>query len=56
MQRLRQIHAKRDGFKDIPACVRCYYPRKTAPDEVAKINGREIHIENYVNRKQDVGQ
>lgn len=56
MQRLRDIHARKDGFKEILACARCYYPRKTAPDEMARINGREIHIENYVNRKQDVGQ
>ena len=56
MQRLREIHAKRNGFKEIGACARCYYPRKTVLDETANINGREIRIENYVNRKQSVGQ
>ncbi len=56
MQRLRVIHARKDGFKEILACARCYYPRKSAPDEMARINCREIYIENYVNRKQDVGQ
>ena len=56
LQRIRDLHAKKDGFKQIFACVRCYYPRKTAADEVATINGREIHIENYVNRKQNVGE
>lgn len=56
MQRIRDIHTKKNGFKQIPACARCYYPRKTAADEVATINGKEIRIENYVNRKQDVGE
>jgi radical SAM protein with 4Fe4S-binding SPASM domain len=55
MQRIRDIHSKHNGFKEIEACARCYYPRKTAADEVAVINEREIHIENYINRKQDVG-
>jgi radical SAM protein with 4Fe4S-binding SPASM domain len=56
MQRVREIHAKKDGFKQIPACAHCYYPRKTVADELATINGRDVRIENYVNRKQTIGE
>jgi radical SAM protein with 4Fe4S-binding SPASM domain len=56
LQELRALHAEHDGFRKIPACARCYYPRKTETGEVARIGGREVHIENYVNRKQLVGE
>lgn len=56
MSALRALHREPDGFKKIPSCARCYYPRKTAPDEEAVINGRLIHIENYINRKQTIGE
>lgn len=56
MQRVREIHGQKDGFKKIPACARCYYPRKAVADESASINGRDVHIENYVNRKQNIGE
>ncbi len=56
LQRIRDTHARRDGFLDIPSCARCYYPRKMVVTESAVINGRSISIENYVNRKQVVGE
>ncbi|MBI4936651.1 MAG: SPASM domain-containing protein [Nitrosomonadales bacterium] len=56
LNRVREIHARRDGFKDIPVCRACYYPRKAVPDETAMVNGRTIVIENYVNRAQEVGK
>lgn len=56
LNRVREIHARRDGFKDIPVCRACYYPRKAVPDETAMVNGRTIVIENYVNRAQVVGK
>ena len=56
MQHLRDIHSRKDGFKEINACARCYYPRKMIPDEIVMINGRKIYIENYVNRNQNIGQ
>ncbi|MBI1388542.1 MAG: radical SAM protein [bacterium] len=56
MNELRAIHSVDGGFKNIISCRRCYYPRKAAPDEITVINGRTIHIENYVNRSQVIGQ
>ena len=52
---IRAIHKKSDGFKDIPVCNICYYPRKTIVDETTLVGGRRIFIENYVNRKQALG-
>ncbi len=52
----RQVHAKKDGFMEVPVCRRCYLPRRTEDCETAVVNGREFIIKNYVNRKQQVGQ
>ena len=46
----------KDGFLDIKPCKNCYYPRKTMDDEIAIINGREVRIENYINRNQEIGK
>jgi len=56
MMRVRELHAKRDGFKEIEACRDCYYPRKVESNEWASVNGRRVVIENYVNRNQEIGQ
>jgi radical SAM protein with 4Fe4S-binding SPASM domain len=53
---IRKIHNQRDGFKTMHVCRACYYPRKAVPDERAMVGKREIWIENYVNRKQEVGE
>lgn len=55
LNRVRQLHARQNGFKDLAVCRICYYPRKAIPDETAEIDGRTIVIENYVNRAQKVG-
>ena len=51
----RAIHASCDGYKKLPHCKECYYPRKAEVNETATINGRVIGISNYINRSQDVG-
>ena len=55
LNRIRRMHAQPDGFKQVPVCRRCFYPRKTEVSERAVVDGRLVLIENYVNRKQDVG-
>lgn len=54
--KVRDVHAEPDGFKSLKPCKNCFYPRKTADDEEAVINGRKIRIENYINRAQVVGE
>ena len=56
LNRIREIHNKRNGFKEIPVCTKCFFPRKTEISEIAQVNGREILVENYVNRIQEVGK
>ncbi len=56
LNEIRRIHRQKDGFKTIPSCARCYYPRKTVANESAKVNRRVIYIQNYINRKQVVGE
>jgi len=53
---VREKHEIKDGFKDIKPCKNCFYPRKMEEDEVAIINGREVRIENYINRSQEIGK
>jgi radical SAM protein with 4Fe4S-binding SPASM domain len=53
---VRNLHEKKDGFKTIKPCKSCFYPRKMEEDEVAVINGREVKIENYINRSQEIGK
>lgn len=55
LSRIRALHAREDGFKEVPVCKRCFYPRKTEVAEKALVDGRVVFVENYVNRKQEVG-
>ena len=56
LSRIRKLHAEQDGFKKVPVCTKCFYPRKTEKNEKATINGREILVGNYINREQEVGK
>lgn len=56
LSRVRSLHIRPGGFKEIPVCRRCYYPRETESNETAEVDGRVIHIENYLNRAQEVGK
>jgi radical SAM protein with 4Fe4S-binding SPASM domain len=53
---IRELHKKNNGFKENQACRNCYYPRKVESSEISVVNGREIVIENYVNRIQEIGK
>jgi hypothetical protein len=55
-ERMREIHASDKGFLKLECCRKCFYPRKTEPDESAWVNGRKIIIENYINRSQVIGE
>jgi hypothetical protein len=52
----RRIHKQEEGFLTLECCAKCFYPRKTEVSETATVNGQEILIENYINRKQEVGE
>jgi radical SAM protein with 4Fe4S-binding SPASM domain len=52
---IRKIHIKHMGTSEISACKNCYLPRKTKRDS-DNVDGRQIGIDNYVNRTQTVGK
>jgi len=56
LNKMREIHSEHDGFKKLKPCAKCFYPRKVEANEESSVNGRKIVIENYVNRKQEIGQ
>ena len=56
LKKVRELHAKKDGFKQIPVCTKCFFPRKTCVDETVVVDGRKIQVENYINRPQEVGK
>jgi len=56
LNKIREIHKKYNGFKEIPVCRHCYLPRKTEDTEKATVNGRVIVIKNYINRVQKIGK
>jgi len=56
LNKIRDIHNQKDGFKSMKVCKLCYYPRKMIPDEPAKVGNRNIIVENYINRKQEAGE
>lgn len=56
LNRMREIHKQKNGFKKISVCRRCYLPRATEDMETAVINDKRFIIRNYVKRKQDIGE
>ena len=55
LNEIRKIHIKHMGTSEISACKNCYLPRKTKRD-LDNVDGRQIGIDNYVNRTQTVGK
>jgi MoaA/NifB/PqqE/SkfB family radical SAM enzyme len=56
LNKMRELHKAKNGFKQIPVCKNCYLPRLTEDGEIAEVNGRKLIIKNYVNRKQEIGK
>lgn len=55
MQMVREIQKQKNGFLQSAVCRKCYLPRKTK-NEIALINGRNIIVQNYVHRSQEIGK
>ncbi|MFA7084418.1 MAG: radical SAM/SPASM domain-containing protein [Arcobacteraceae bacterium] len=56
LSKMRDIHAQENGFMQLDICKSCFYPRATEKNESANVNGRQILIENYINRSQIIGK
>jgi MoaA/NifB/PqqE/SkfB family radical SAM enzyme len=55
MREARRINRRHEGVKDLKPCRHCYLPRKTKPS-VEAFGGRNIIIDKYVNRPDEVGK
>lgn len=55
INKVRELHFL-GKFKDVDVCRKCYLPRATQDSEHAFVNGREIIIQNYINRTQVIGE
>ncbi|MCT7605865.1 radical SAM/SPASM domain-containing protein [Aliarcobacter butzleri] len=56
LNKVRELHKQKDGYKNLDVCKRCYLPRATESSEISEVNGRDFNILNYVNRAQNVGE
>lgn len=56
LNKVRELHKLKDGFKYFDICKKCYLPRATESSEISEVNGRKFEILNYVNRNQNIGK
>ena len=56
LNKVRATHLKKEGFKEISVCRKCYIPREVEDGEKSSVNGRKISVLNYSNRPQNLGQ
>jgi len=56
LNRVRELHRQKDGYRNLDVCKRCYLPRAIESSETSEVNGRKFSILNYVNRVQNVGE
>ena len=54
MNKIREMHNKKNGFLNSEICRKCYLPRKVK-SEFYTIEDRKIEIKNYTKRSQIVG-
>lgn len=55
MNKVRELHKRKQGFRESAVCRRCYLPRHTK-EEVAMVGNRVIVVHNYTNRIQIIGK
>ena len=51
LNKVRELHKKPCGYKELEVCRNCYLPVKTEDGEKAIVNDREIIVRNYVYKK-----
>lgn len=48
LEQVRKILDKKDGFKEIPICRGCIYPRKIESKGFVNVNGRKVEYYEYI--------
>lgn len=56
LNRVREMHKQKNGFKNLDICKKCYLPRATEANESSEVNGRKFKVFNYINREQQIGK
>ncbi len=51
LNKVRELHKKRNGYRELEVCRNCYLPVETEDGERAIVNDREIIVRNYVYKK-----
>lgn len=55
IQKVRNLHQKHVGYKEIEPCKKCYLPRKTRP-VAEKIGKKTIWVNKYTGRTEQIGR
>lgn len=56
MQRMRELHKEKDGYRREHICSKCYLPRRMQQEAVIEVNGRKVVVESYTKRSQVIGE
>ena len=56
MTKFRDDQLQCNGFKKHDVCKRCFYPRQVEMQVVGTVDGRDIKLENYIGRVQEIGK
>lgn len=56
MQRMRELHKGKEGYRKEHICSKCYLPRRMQQEAVIKVNGRRVIVESYTKRSQVIGE
>lgn len=51
LNKVRELHKKPSGYKELEVCKNCYLPVQTEDGERTTVNGREIIVRNYMYKK-----
>lgn len=54
MSAVRRVHLEKRGAQTYAACAACTYPRSKEADQTIRLNGREVAVEKYKNRDQNI--
>jgi radical SAM protein with 4Fe4S-binding SPASM domain len=55
MQKVRDLHKKHIGYKEMDVCRECFVPRKTVP-VIDDLGDRKIVIDKYTGRTEEIGK
>ncbi len=55
IQKVRDLHKKHIGYKEMETCRECFVPRKTTP-VIEEIGSKKRIVEKYKGRTDEVGK